>query len=123
MYDRALHAKLRAWLVTFHPEAAGELAPLDAGPAFSAVLGELQDLHDSKNRDYAGGRGGYENIAAAKGWGTPPWQYAMQRVSEKLVRLQQFKRTNQMEHESVEDTLKDIANLSIIALILWRETR
>lgn len=110
----------REALVLCHPEAAYDALP--AMSPFGMFLGELQTLHDKKNRDYSPGEE-YRNMRAAEAWGTPAWVYAMQRADEKLRRLQTYARTGVLENESVEDSLKDIAILAGIALLLLREGR
>ena len=110
----------RELLLHFHPEAAYDCLP--PMTPFAMLLGELQTLHDKKNRDYSPGEE-YRNMRAAEAWGTPGWVYACQRIEEKMRRLQAFALTGKLENESAEDSLKDVSILAGIALLLLREGR
>lgn len=140
MRDRALHAKLRAWLVTFHPEAAEDFVPLGdiyspngeiaSGPAekfdrttFADVLQELQALHDRKGQDYGRPGDSFANVRASEAFGIPAWVGALVRAHDKMIRLQRAAQGLPLANESTEDSLLDLATYAVIALILWRESR
>lgn len=88
---------------------------------FNDLIEEIKFLHDKKRSDYSPGEDSYNNIRASEDWGAPSWLGAMIRVSDKIRRLQKYARDGNLENESVEDSLLDIANYSMIALILFRE--
>jgi sigma54-dependent transcription regulator len=53
--------------------------------------------------------------------GIEPWQGCMVRLSDKVTRLETFNRTGKLRHETVEDTLIDLAAYALLALTLYRE--
>jgi len=88
---------------------------------FHKLLAELGILHDSKGADYDGNGPEYGNHKALAEWGVASWKSPLFRVNEKMKRLQTFAKTGKINYDGVEDSLKDIAVLSLIALILFRE--
>lgn len=89
---------------------------------FLAGLDELRDLHLSKGRDYADNEDPLRNYArSAADNGLEPWQAAMLRLSEKYLRIINLTRKGQPpQHESIEDTLMDLAALALIVRSLRR---
>jgi hypothetical protein len=51
----------------------------------------------------------------------PAWAGCILRISDKMHRLKAFFRRGKCEFDGIEDTLKDIACYSAIALVLYRE--
>lgn len=91
---------------------------------FHAALKEIAQLHDVKGADYDGSNGSeYQNHRAILKWGIPAWKSPMLRIGEKLARIQVAAQNNTLKNESVEDSLQDIAVLSLIALVLYRDER
>lgn len=77
------------------------------------VAEELVDLLISKHHDY-----GPKNIAQSPGG---PLNGLRVRLWDKLARLNNLVDTNvDPEHESLEDTFKDMANYAIIGLLVLR---
>lgn len=91
--------------------------------SFTALLAELQTLHDRKNQDYGRDTDPYANVRASEDWGVPAWQGAMIRATDKLRRLQTFARTGRLSNEGVEDSLLDLAVYTLIALDLFRASQ
>jgi hypothetical protein len=88
---------------------------------FSKILAEMQAIHNAKNHDYAGDNY-LSNLTACARLNIPPWKGALIRMQDKMSRLENFakKEALQVKDESVEDTLLDLANYSILCLILYR---
>ena len=85
------------------------------------LLTELGHLHDKKQEDYGTDSNPLNNICASSEWGIEPWVGAMLRASDKIRRLQAFAIKGKLLNESAEDSLKDIAVYSLIALILLEQ--
>jgi hypothetical protein len=92
--------------------------------AYFDLLDTLRQLHISKSAGYGcpDGTDPLLNIRrGAEFVGIPAWQGAMVRLSDKVTRLSVFNKTGNLPHESVEDTLLDLASYSLLALLLYRE--
>jgi hypothetical protein len=99
------------------PERAG----LPATQRFHAILKELGELHDRKQRDYGTDQDPLANVRASTEWGIPAWVGTLVRLNDKVRRLQAFARKGSLANESAIDSLRDIAVYAIIALILYEE--
>lgn len=90
---------------------------------FYKVLKEMADLHAKKNNDYARKDDPLSNLRACERMGIPAWMGVLIRMTDKMSRLEQIASGNEIEiqDETIEDTLKDIANYSALAVVLWRE--
>jgi len=98
--------------------------PTKAGHAgYLKLLDELRDLHRKKSADYGRGRDRdpFANMRAAQAFGIAPWVGAMIRANDKMHRIQSFLQNGSLANESVEDSLKDLAAYTLIALVLFRE--
>ena len=94
--------------------------------AYFDLLDTLRELHVSKSAGYGcpDGTDPLLNIRrGAEFVGIKAWQGAMVRLSDKVTRLSVFNKTGNLPHESVEDTLMDLASYSLLALLLYREER
>lgn len=78
------------------------------------IITELKITMVQKHQDY-----GPYNIAYAPGG---PMNGLLVRMHDKMERLQNlfYKRNNTPNYESIEDTLKDLANYAIIGLMVQR---
>ena len=78
------------------------------------IITELKITMVQKHQDY-----GPYNIAHAPGG---PMNGLLVRMHDKMERLQNlfYKRNNTPNYESIEDTLKDLANYAIIGLMVQR---
>jgi len=85
-------------------------------PAFLAALDLLRGLHLSKGADYADRDDPLRNYAqSGADNGLPAWRAAQLRLSEKYHRLINLTKADRPpEHESLDDTLLDIAALALI---------
>ena len=90
---------------------------------FDYELDELKMLHDAKNHDYATAENPYKNLEGVKRIGIEPWRGIVIRLMDKFERLEGFCRTRELavKSESIEDTFKDIAIYSTLAMILYRK--
>jgi hypothetical protein len=94
--------------------------------AYFDLLDTLRQLHISKSAGYGCPDGTDPLLNIRRGAEfvcIPAWQGAMVRLSDKVTRLSVFNKTGNLPHESVEDTLLDLASYSLLALLLYREER
>lgn len=92
-------------------------------PRFHELLRTIGDLHDQKQLDYGRENDPFSNVRASEDFGIPGWVGCMVRANDKMRRIQQFAKSSTLVNESVEDSLLDLAVYSLIALVLFRETR
>lgn len=78
---------------------------------FVSICGEMAELYDAKNWDYGDSFG-----KSFEEWGMP---MACIRLTDKLNRLCALTKSGEqrVQDESIEDTLRDLANYSIMTLI------
>jgi hypothetical protein len=88
---------------------------------FKAVLKEMGELSDLKQKDYGTDDDPFANVRAAEEFGIPAFMGAVIRLNDKVTRLKAYARNGTLANEGVEDNLIDIANYAVIALILFRE--
>lgn len=96
-------------------------ADLNGDPRFFALLEEMAQLHDRKNRDYGQDSDPLANCRASTEFGTPAWVGTMIRANDKMHRIKAFAQRGELANEGVEDSLIDLAAYCLIALILYRE--
>lgn len=90
-------------------------------PCFLVILDEIRAMHIKKGADYGTSKDHFANVRASEEFGIPAWMGAVLRGNDKMARLKAFAQKGKLENESVEDSLIDLANYAIIALVLWRE--
>lgn len=81
------------------------------------IFTELGNLHLKKSADYGQEHDPFANITNSKQWGVRPWIGAMIRAQDKVERLHAFALKGKLMNESAQDSLRDLAVYSIIALI------
>ncbi|KKN42485.1 hypothetical protein LCGC14_0712950 [marine sediment metagenome] len=92
-------------------------------PGFYQLLDEIADLHDRKNHDYAG-QDPLSNLKLCEEFGIPAWKGVIVRLTDKWSRITQLiTKEAQVKDESIEDTLKDNAVYSLLAIVLRRERK
>ncbi|KKN61526.1 hypothetical protein LCGC14_0521140 [marine sediment metagenome] len=92
-------------------------------PGFYQLLDEIADLHDRKNHDYAGDDP-LSNLKLCEEFGIPAWKGVIVRLTDKWSRITQLiTKEAQVKDESIEDTLKDSAVYSLLAIVLKRERK
>ena len=88
---------------------------------FHELLNELGELHDKKQADYGSDEDPFANVRQSREWGLDPWVGALVRLNDKVQRLKSMVRNGSLNNESAEDSMRDIAVYSIIALVLKEE--
>ena len=88
---------------------------------FHAILKELGELHDKKQKDYGSDKEPFANLKAAEEFGIPAWLGAVIRLNDKVARIKSLVTKGSLSNESLEDSLKDIAVYGAIALVLFEE--
>ena len=101
----------------------GAVSSYRGSERFHTILVELAELHDRKQADYGRGSDPFANIRASHEFGIEPWVGAMLRLNDKVTRVKSMILNGRLANESLEDSLRDIAVYSIIALVLWEEGR
>lgn len=91
-------------------------------PSFLAALDELRALHLSKGSDYANAADPLRNyVESSHDCGVEPWRGALLRLSEKYHRITNLlAKGTTPNHESIDDTLMDLAALALIVRSLRR---
>lgn len=84
---------------------------------------ELADLHAKKSQDYGSDEDPLANIRAAEELGIQSWKGALLRLNDKVHRLKVYAKRGNLENESAEDSMRDIAVYAIIMLVLHEEAR
>jgi hypothetical protein len=90
---------------------------------FHEELKALGTLHDKKQQDYGTDGDPFANVRAAEDFGVPAWLGCLIRMNDKMTRLKNFAKKRELANESVEDSLRDLAVYSLIALLLYREEK
>ena len=90
---------------------------------FDNALDELKMLHDAKNHDYATAENPYKNLEGVERIGIEAWRGIVIRLMDKFERVQQYCVNGELaiKSEGMEDTFKDIAVYSTLAMILFRK--
>lgn len=96
-------------------------------PMFYELLLKMAEIHSIKNKGYAGGNA-LGNFMESERFGVEAWKGCLVRISDKVSRIYNLtKRMDDPEYqdaikmEGLEDTLIDLANYSLLCLILLRE--
>ncbi|HYA90249.1 MAG TPA: hypothetical protein VEK32_01990 [Thermodesulfobacteriota bacterium] len=92
---------------------------------FHEIVKEMVDLHDRKNRDYAGSDYLSNFLMCEKHMGIPGWKGCIVRLSDKMSRLMNIAKTDEVSvsDETVADTLTDLAIYAIITRILYENSK
>jgi hypothetical protein len=91
------------------------------------IFKECSDLCNSKNEDYANSTDFYANFRTVEDLGIPVWVGVYVRFLDKVKRMSgficRFNNTGKLSvnHESIEDTLKDGINYLAICLDSYRQ--
>jgi hypothetical protein len=87
---------------------------------YHAILDEMRELHISKSADYGDDADPLANVLAGEDFGVQNWIAVMIRANDKMKRIKTFAKKGTLANESIEDSLKDLAAYSMIALALLR---
>jgi hypothetical protein len=88
-------------------------------PLFFELIQKMAELHANKNRDYGNGNP-LGNFMTAEDLGVDPFLGVLIRMSDKWTRICSLTKQGQhhVKDESIEDTLLDLANYSLLALVI-----
>ena len=91
---------------------------------FNEIVKGMVELHDRKNRDYAGNEY-LSNFLMCERMGIPAWKGCLIRLSDKMSRLMNIARTDEIAvgDETVIDTLMDLTVYAIITRILYENSK
>jgi len=93
-------------------------------PGFYELLKTMADIHSRKNGNYAKASDALSNFRLSNELGIDPFKGCLIRMSDKWSRICQLsKGVPDLVGESLEDTLIDLANYSLISILLLREKR
>jgi hypothetical protein len=92
---------------------------------FYQLLNEMKKTHYLKSKDYGDEEDVLANFRTCEMAGIPAWKGCCVRIGDKFSRIMGFAKKEKLEvkDESIKDTLIDMANYALIALILYEETR
>jgi hypothetical protein len=92
----------------------------DARDAHRVLTTLLEDTFEKKNDDYS--HGSFDNFRLCERWGIPALDGVLVRMSDKLQRAGVLLRKEpSVTNESLRDTLLDLANYALIAVLLMEE--
>lgn len=96
-------------------------------PRYYELLERMATVHSDKSLDYADGDhtgDPLRNLRGSAEMGIAPWKGTLVRISDKYNRLLTFARRESyaVKDESVADTLVDLANYALLALVLYEES-
>lgn len=108
-------------------ELAGAKNVITGGhPMFHELLEKMRDIHDRKNADYGDGNP-LGNFLEAERFGVSPFIGVLIRLSDKYTRIKSLCKRKNMEgaakEEAIEDTLLDLANYALLAIVILKEGR
>lgn len=99
-----------------------------ADARFLALLDEMRRVHEAKNSDYADSEHDpWRNFRECERFGVAAFDGCLTRTSDKWQRICNLRlkeregREVGVKSEAIEDTLLDLANYALIALILHQE--
>ena len=90
---------------------------------FYELLEIMKNPHDAKRHDYANTDDVFANFRTCEQAGIPAWKGCCVRIGDKFSRIMGFAKKEKLKvkDESIKDTLIDMANYALIALILYEE--
>lgn len=98
-------------------------------PMFYDLIIQMCEIHEVKNKSYGIGNP-LGNFMECERFGIPAWKGCLVRITDKVSRI--YNLTSKIENpdyadafkmENLEDTLIDLANYSLLCLILLREAK
>lgn len=89
---------------------------------FFAILKEMWELHCKKGNDYGSNEDFLANLRSSEAFGIPAWVGALVRCNDKMIRLENLAKGNELENENAIDSFNDGACYFILARILFEET-
>jgi hypothetical protein len=90
---------------------------------FEEILKEMQEIHDRKNKDYAGDDY-LSNLKMCEAMGIPAWKGVVIRMTDKMARLMNLAKSEDPgTEESVRDTFLDMGIYSGMGLIAYEDSQ
>jgi len=92
-------------------------------PMFYELLDKMAEIHSKKNQDYGNGNP-LGNFASSLDLGIDPFFSVLVRMSDKWARICSLSKNGGIgvvKDESIEDTLIDMANYALLAIVIRRE--
>lgn len=86
-------------------------------PRYYQILDEMRSIYEQKAHDYSGDEP-FSDLKEVAELGVEPWVGVIIRMVHKFGRIKQACKGKLMVNETINDTLLDIANYAIIAIIL-----
>jgi len=90
-------------------------------PQFQALLDELAALHHSKDHDYSPDAP-LSNFRRSEKLGVDPFRGVLVRMSDKWSRIEHLSSGRIPKHESLRDSLIDLAGYALISVIFLDES-
>jgi len=98
-------------------------------PGFYDLLIKMAEIHEIKNKGYGIGNP-LGNFKESERFGIPAWKGCLVRMTDKVSRIYNLvQKMNDPEYadavkmENLEDTLIDLANYSLLCILLLREKK
>lgn len=95
--------------------------PQGGCPEFYKVLQRMALLHAKKSGDYGSDNDILANLRSSEEFGVPAWVGAMIRANDKMIRIKNMAKRGRLLNESVDDSLIDLANYTVLAIVLNEE--
>ncbi len=92
---------------------------------FISLLDTMRETHVAKAKGYGSGTDLFSNIHAASSLGFSPFEGVLLRMQDKWERIKNLraKRLETAAGESIADTLLDLANYALIAIVMLHEEK
>lgn len=92
---------------------------------FIDLLDKMKAVALAKSHDYAGDSDPMSNFRMCETMGIPGWKGIVIRLGDKYSRIMNFckKESLQVKDESIIDTLLDMANYSLLCIILYNQSK
>lgn len=91
-------------------------------PKFMKLIEEIVQIHETKNADYATTQDPLSNFKMCEVFAVPAWKGCLVRLSDKWSRITQLAtKPPAVKGETLRDTLIDLANYSLICILLLEE--
>lgn len=92
---------------------------------FLDLLDKMREVALAKSHDYAGDKDPMSNFRMSELMGIAPWKAIVVRLGDKYSRIMNFckKESLQVKDESIIDTLLDMANYSLLCIIMYNQEK
>ena len=90
---------------------------------FEQVLKVMEEVHETKNQQYAGGNGYLSNLKMCEAMGIPAWKGVIVRMTDKMARLMNLSNSEGSELQAeVTNAFIDMAVFSGMGLIAYEDS-